>query len=150
LFVLSLLTRNRGYWPIARYFMYCVKSEAMPTTRETLFGIREGSLAEENLLSRANLKAFFSPMIYRPGDVLHLMGVRGTVEERLHGLLELYERRRAAGRHHGPRYVGVRLYEVKVASSLAPAAHDDPERVRLLAEYFPAATATKGSVDGAK
>jgi hypothetical protein len=143
-FVLSVLTRHRGYWPVTRYCMYCYKSPGMPEAHPTLFGVREGTLAEDNLLNRVNFRAFFAPLIYRPDDVLSLMGGRGTVEQRLRGILELYERRRAAGRHHGPRYVGVRLYEVKVGTSLELSSHDDPERIRLLAEYLPATAVPEG------
>lgn len=142
-FVLSVLTRHRGYWPVTRYCMYCFKSPGMPEARPTLFGVREGNLKEDNLLSRANFRAFFAPLIHRPDDIFHVMGIRGTIEDRLRAVLELYERRRAAGRHHGPRYVGVRLYEVKVGTSLDLAYHDDPERIRLLAEYLPVRTPEK-------
>jgi len=146
-FTLSVLTRHRGYWPVTRYCMYCFKSPGMPERRPTLFGVREGGLGEDNLLSRANFRAFFAPLIHRPDDIFHVMGVRGSVEDRLRGVLELYERRRAAGRHHGPRYVGVRLYEVKVGTSLELAYHDDPERIRMLAEYMPATTVKRGAAD---
>lgn len=130
--------------------MYCFKSPGMPERRDTLFGVRAGGLREDNLLSRANFRAFFAPLIHRPDDIFHVTGTRGTVEDRLRGVLELYERRRAAGRHRGPRYIGVRLYEVKVGTSLELSYHDDPERIRLLAEYLPGAPAKKGAADAVR
>jgi len=140
-----LYARNRANWPIARYCMYCHKAENLPTERNALFGLRvddDGNLVEENLLTRDRFRRCFWPVRYRPEDVIELLTERsdnkppsGTAEERLAALLNWYERRREAGRHDGPRYLGIRLYVVEVDKSLDVEAHENPRRIRLLAEH---------------
>jgi hypothetical protein len=132
------ILRDREHWPFSQYPMFANVDRSRGHRTLRLYGVVRRTGEEVPLTDFAYLDPFDQ---CRVSTALARINADRAREERLRAALAdvyaRYERRRAAGRHHGPPLASLRLYKLRWV--LDPAARNalHPDTRELVYEHRP-------------
>jgi hypothetical protein len=129
---LSDMLSDTEHWPFSPYPMYSTMDVSETYSFLRLYGVLQRSpLVEVPLDDNIYLQPFDNS---RLPPALERAAMENRLDEAMADCLARYESARQAGRHGGPRLVGVRLY--RLTWTLQPSASnvDQPDRKELLGD----------------
>ena len=142
------IARQQEHWPFSNYPMW-----AQVTDKWEIGAVEAVGVTDEAALREVRLDdpAYFAPLpVYYQRLILGKYARRQSTRERVFGdYLRRYERRRAAGLHHGPKLAALRAYEVAWTMDRRASNVSRPDRRKVLFETAappasPAATKPAG------
>ena len=129
------LALSTDHWPFSRYEMYSELYLPGIVTTTRLYGVvGQSPLVEIQLDSNLYLRPFDTR---RMSSALEYAYQNNRLTEALMDCLARYEALRRAGRHDGPRLVGMRAYRVTWTEEPSAGNIDQPDRKELLGEVAP-------------
>jgi hypothetical protein len=128
---------QREHWPFSPYQMWSIPSRGWETNREMLRGVTDEPAPREVPVTPSQLYPIPYQMIVvnmQQAAKALKAGEPAKADAIIRGLLEQYEKRRAAKQHGGPPLKGLRLYQVtwKMDTDASEASKKNPTATVLL------------------